>query len=109
RLILILKKMKNILSLFLVMILVVSCTNDSITDNYQDDGLRTQFLEGKSSIEVKDGFILLSAEDKYKLWDEKLNQLLHQNLPSEHYNLIYDLKEELKTNYSKENNKIKEI
>lgn len=104
--------MKNnvkFLSCLMIVLSILGCSNDNSTLEGESNNLREQFLEGKSYIEIKESFNSLSATEKYYLWNEKLEQILNQNLPQQHKTLLKDLKNELESNYTNSNNKIKEI
>ncbi len=64
---------------------------------------RSNFVNGKTQEQIVNDFNKLSAADKNLLWIDKLNQLLSQNLPTEHTSLITELKQLLLNNSTRSN------
>jgi hypothetical protein len=86
----------GLLALFLSITAFIACSKDNNDDaNNVASKLRTTFLEGKNYSKISNDFNLLSKKGKTALWDDKLNQLLEENLPIEHKELITALKLEL--------------
>lgn len=87
---------------------LLACVAFAFQGNAQD--LRYKFLEGKSRDEVISQFNQLSVDQKNDLWLEKINQILSQDIPSTHKELIGSLKEELKKiPYSSKSDKFVEV
>lgn len=76
----------------------------SVAGNAQN--LREKFLEGKSEKEIVKAFQNLKPEEKNALWNEKMEQLLSQDIPKEHKMLINEIKEFFQKNTDSENGKI---
>lgn len=86
----------SILTLLLSMILFIACTQDNNSiENLKGGGLRESFLKDKEFETIKSDFNSLTEKEKINLWNEKLEQLLFQNLPNDHNELIKQLKQEL--------------
>lgn len=90
-------------------VLLLSCSNDEPSIEGLNIELRRPFLENKSYLEIKKEFNMLSNKEKHHLWNEKLEQILSQNIPEEQKELIQRLKLEFSKNYDNENNQIKQI
>lgn len=95
----------SIIALLLSALILVACTKDNFTtDSAAENTLRESFLKQKDFSTIKSDFNNLTEKEKIALWNEKLDQLLTQNLPLEHKKLIIELNAELKkTNINVEN------
>ena len=82
---------------------VISCsendtqaTSEASNHNFMARGnLRGNFLNGNEWAYKKNDFNRLSIADKCDLWNEKVDQLLSLSLPTQHIDLIRQLKVEL--------------
>jgi hypothetical protein len=96
----IMKKTKiSILALALLVSITavfIACTKETDSQNSRNNtNLRESFLKNKDFSTVKSDFNLLDKKSKINLWNEKLNQLIEQDLPIESKNLIKKLITEL--------------
>lgn len=64
-------------------------------------GLRAEFLNGKSHKEAVAAYNKLSEESQIDLWIEKTDQLLSLKLPQTHLDLLKNIKEGFETRNSK--------
>lgn len=80
-------------------IVFFSCSQDNgKTDELQSAKLRETFLKGKDFATTKTDFNNLAENEKVALWIEKLDQVLTQNISSQHKELIEQLQTELRQN-----------
>lgn len=80
-------------------IVLVACNKDNFqtdSDSMAKSNLRESFLKSKDFATIKSDFNDLTEKEKIALWNEKLDQLLIQNIPNEHKKLIKELSTELK-------------
>lgn len=79
-------------------VIFVACSQDNVSKEKIEakSTLRESFLKDKDFETAKSDFNALKEKEKIDLWNEKLDQLLTQNLPAEHKKLIKELKTELK-------------
>ncbi|MFV8356688.1 bacteriocin fulvocin C-related protein [Flavobacterium sp. XS1P32] len=94
------KKIKISVLMLLVLTLFAGiffgCTKESDSqESTINANLRESFLKNKDYSSVKNDFNLLDKKGKIELWNEKLNQLLSQELPADIKNLIKKLIVEL--------------
>lgn len=94
------KKTKiSILALLMITIITsifLACTKETdLLNSTENSNLRESFLKNKDYVTIKSDFNLLNKKDKIELWNEKLNQLLKENLPIQTKNLIKNLVLEL--------------
>jgi hypothetical protein len=54
--------------------------------------LRADFLKGKTHRQAVEAFNQLTESDQKKLWIEKIDQILSQNLPIEHKKLVTEIR-----------------
>jgi hypothetical protein len=86
----------GLIALFLSTTIFIACSKENNEDsNYVASKLRTTFVDAKNYSEMSNNFNLLSKNEKTALWNDKLNQLLALNLPTEHKELISALKLEI--------------
>jgi hypothetical protein len=90
------KKQKNsILTLTLVALITsifIACTKETDSENSRNNtNLRESFLKNKDYSTIKSDSNLLDKKSKINLWNEKLNQLIEQDLPIQSENLIKNL------------------
>ncbi|WP_426095258.1 hypothetical protein [Flavobacterium sp. DSR2-3-3] len=90
------KKIKISVLMLLVLTLFtgifLACTKESDSqESTINANLRESFLKNKDYSSIKNDFNLLDKKGKIELWNEKLNQLLSQELPTESKNLIKKL------------------
>jgi hypothetical protein len=84
------------IGLFIIGIFIACSNNENTPKEVKiESKLRESFLENKDFATMKADFNELSDREKIALWDEKLNQLLNQNIPAKHKSLIIELKIEL--------------
>ena len=84
-----------------------SCSKDENSNPSEIN--RSEFLVGKTSDEIKSSFRKLPVNDKFALWDSKLEQLLSQKLPANQLELIEQLKSEMNNVRIGNQNRFKEI
>lgn len=94
------KKIKISVLMLLVLTLFagifLACTKEGDSqESTINANLRESFLKNKDYSSVKNDFNLLDKKGKIELWNEKLNQLLSQELPTDSKNLIKKLIVEL--------------
>lgn len=78
------------------LIVFIACPKENNTDLANTSTkFRAKFLEGKDYTKIKNDYSILLKKEKVELWNEKLEQLLNQNLPVENKILIRQLKREL--------------
>ncbi len=89
-------KLSILIILFLSTILFFACSKENNSDTIvTSTNFRSVFLKGKDYAKIKTDYNVLDKKEKVKLWNEKLEQLLKQDLPVENKNLIKQLKFEL--------------
>lgn len=85
----------------------LSCSKDENSNPSEIN--RSSFLVGKNSDEIKSSFRKLPVNDKFALWDSKLEQLLSQKLPENQLELIEQLKLEMNNVRIGDQNRFQEI
>ena len=85
----------------------LSCSKDENSNPSEIN--RSAFLVGKNSDEIKSSFRKLPVNDKFALWDSKLEQLLSQKLPENQLELIEQLKLEMNNVRIGDQNRFQEI
>lgn len=89
-------KLSILITLFLSTVMFFACSKENNSDTVAiSTKFRSDFLEGKDYAKIKTDYNNLDKKEKVELWNEKLEQLLTQNLPVENKNLIIQLKLEL--------------
>lgn len=89
-------KLSILITLFLSIVILFACSKESNSDTVAvSTKLRSDFLTGKNYSKIKSDYNILDKKQKVELWNEKLEQLLKQDLPIENKNLIMQLKLEL--------------
>ncbi len=77
-------------------VIFFACSKENNSDTVAiSTKLRSDFLAGKDYAKIKSDYNILDKKEKVELWNEKLEQLLSQDLPVENKNLIMQLKLEL--------------
>jgi hypothetical protein len=103
-------KLSILIALFLGFIVFIACSKENSNSiSSQATTFRADFIKGKSFDETKNSFDKLTTIEKYDLWNEKLDQLLSENLPNEHMVLIKELKIELVNIKENKFNRIPEL
>lgn len=95
--------MKKIKISVLMLVVLTLCTTIFLACTKETDSqestinanLRESFLKNKDYSSIKNDFNLLDKKSKIELWNEKLNQLLKEELPTDSKNLIKKLVVEL--------------
>lgn len=100
------------LKIFIITVIIssaalFSCTREENSNPSEID--RSEFLVGKNSDEIRTSFRELSVDDKFALWDNKLEQLLTQKLPTNQLDLIKELKVEMNNVRTGNQNRFQEI
>jgi hypothetical protein len=89
-------KLLILVTLFLSTVIFFACSKENNSDTVDvSTKFRSDFLKGKDYAKVKSDYYVLDKKEKVQLWNEKLEQLLRENLPAENRNLIMQLKLEL--------------
>jgi hypothetical protein len=108
--------MKNIKYLTILILslsfytVIISCSDENNVEKVSSNiNFRENFITNKTFDIIKQDFQKLSIKDKHILWDNKINQLLSENLPEEHILLIKELKIEFEKNINKKENRLKSI
>lgn len=99
--------MKTLSKIFLniIVLLLLSCNENSEIES-SNLNFRHAFIKGKSNFQIRQDFNNLPPAEKIKIWEDKLNQILKQNLPNELKTTINDLKTELVINGMNAENQI---
>jgi len=80
--------------------IMASCSdNEPNYDSTNREALnRKEFVSGKDFQDLKENFSRLHLNDKRNLWNNKIEQLLSLDLPTQHIILVKELKEEFAKN-----------
>jgi len=85
-----------LITLFLSLIIFFACSKENNSDTVvTSTKFRSDFLKDKDLAKIKTDYNILDKKEKVELWNEKLEQLLNQDLPVENKKLILQLKLEL--------------
>ena len=81
-----------LLVLTLFTTIFIACTKETDSqESPNSENIRESFLKNKDYSAIKSDFNLLNKKSKIELWNEKLNQLLNEELPTDSRNLIKKL------------------
>ncbi|MEZ4853034.1 bacteriocin fulvocin C-related protein [Flavobacterium sp.] len=87
---------KSFLTLIIIVLVLNSCSTDSELEVSKISSQKISEVVNEKNLSVqKLKYSLLSKEDKFSIWENKINNLINDNLNDEQKSLILDLKNHL--------------
>lgn len=92
-----LKNLKTISLTFILILSINSCgQDDNISEDHsQNNVLRKEMSASRTSNDAKAEFENLTTEEKIQIWQDKLDQVLKQNITAEQSTLILSIKNKI--------------